>query len=184
MDKAVFMNVVERRCCLLNIRHKLFRVRKAPAAIFLAKEVMDSFGCILHYQVWSSILDLTEVIDWQDIGMLQVSNALCLVKKAVLPFFVELLGAQHFECQDTAKWRRFAHFVNMAIGTCAYKSDYFIDADARSFNQKVTSFTGFSIRGIFMPPTRSRIQTTSQYSTLPLHVFRSMISAFHYISTL
>jgi hypothetical protein len=30
--------------------------------------------------------------------VLQVSNTLRLVKEAVLPFFVELLGAQHFEC--------------------------------------------------------------------------------------
>ena len=89
--------------------------------------------------------------------MLQVSNTLRLVKEAVLPFFVELLGTQHFECQYTAEWRRFAHLVNVAVGACANEGDYFVNTDVRSLDQKVASCTGFGSRGIFMSPARSRI---------------------------
>src|SRR6516225_7156544 len=63
MNETMLMNEVERRCCLLDIWHKLFRVCKAPAAIFFTKEVVDSFWRIFHYQVGSSILNLTKVID-------------------------------------------------------------------------------------------------------------------------
>ena len=89
--------------------------------------------------------------------MLQVSKSLCLIKEAVLPFFVELLGAQHFECQYTTERRRFAHLVNVAVGACANEGDYFVNTDVRSLDQKVASFTGFGSRGIFMSPTCSRI---------------------------
>src|SRR5205823_1367410 len=144
MYETMLMNEVERRSCLLDIWHKLFRVCKAPTTIFFTEEVMDSFRRIFHYQVGSSILNLTKVIDRQNVGMLQMSNALRLVKETVLPFFVELLGAQHFECQYATEWRRFTHLVNVAIGACANKSDYFVDANVSSLNEKVTSFTGFS----------------------------------------
>ena len=123
---------------------------------------MDSFWRVLHYQVGSSILNLTEVKYRKDVGVLQVSNALRFVKEAVLPFFVELLGAQNFECQYATEWRRFAYLVNVAVGACANEGDYFVDTDMRSLDQKVASFTGFSFRGIFVSPACSRIQTTGQ----------------------
>src|SRR6266516_1075257 len=134
MNKAMLMNKVEGGCRLLNIWHKLFRVYKAPAAIFFTEEVMDSFWRVLHHQVGTSILNLTEVIDREDVGVLQVSNALRFVKEAVLPFFVELLGAQHFECQYATEWRRFAYLVNMAEGARANEGDYFVDTDMRSLD--------------------------------------------------
>src|SRR6266566_2508442 len=95
VNKAVLVNVVKRCCCLLNIWHKLFCVYKSPAAIFFAKEVMNSFRRILHDQVGAFILYLTKVINREDIGVLQVSNALRLVKKAVSSLFVELVCAQY-----------------------------------------------------------------------------------------
>src|SRR6516165_6136812 len=100
---------------------------------------MDCFWRVLHHQVGSSILNLSEVIYWKDVGVLQVSNALRLVKEAVLPFFVELLGAQHFERQNAAEWCGFAYLVNMAEGACANEGDYFVDTDARSLDQEVAS---------------------------------------------
>jgi hypothetical protein len=54
----------------------------------------------------------------------------------------------------------------MAEGACADEGDYFVDADARSLDQKVASFAGFSFCGIFMSPACSRIQTTGQKSIL------------------
>src|SRR6266487_337767 len=162
VNKAMLMNIVEDGCRLLDIWHKLFCIRKAPAAIYFTKEVMDSFWRVLHHQVGTSILNLTKVIDRKDVGVLQMSNALCFVKEAVLPFFVELLGTQNFECQYATEWRRFAYLVNVAVGACANQGDYFVDTDMRSFDQKVASFTGFCFRGIFMSPACSRIQTTGQ----------------------
>src|SRR5438067_4703143 len=162
VNKAILVNVVQGRCRLLNIWYKLFGVCKPPAAIFFTKEIVNSFGSILHHQVGSSILNLTEVIDREDVRVLQVSNALRLFKEAVLPFFVELLGAQHFERHYAAEWCRFTYLVNMAVGACANEGDYFVDTNLGSLDQKVASFTGFGSYGIFMFPACSRIQTTGQ----------------------
>ena len=86
-----------------------------------------------------------------------MGNALRLVKEAVPPLFVELIGAQYLERQYAAEWRRFTYLVDMAVGACANEGDYFVDTDVCSLDKKVASFTGFGSRGIFMSPACSRI---------------------------
>jgi hypothetical protein len=97
MNEAILVDVEERGCGLFYVWHKLFGVCKSPTAIFSAKEVMDSFRRVLHYQVRTSVCKLAEVIDRQNIGMLQVGDTLRLVKKAVLALFVELIYTQYLE---------------------------------------------------------------------------------------
>src|SRR6266568_3962195 len=119
VNETILVNVIQRGCRLLDIRHKLFGVCKPPATIFFAKEVMNSFRCVLHHQIGSSILYLPEVVDWKDVGVLQMSNALCLVKETISPFFIELFGTQHLERKYAAEWRGFTYLVDMTVGACA-----------------------------------------------------------------
>src|SRR5215831_11661107 len=69
VNEAILVDVEERGCGLLYVWHKLFGVCKSPAAIFSAKEVVDSFRRVLHHEVGASICKLAEVIHWQNIGM-------------------------------------------------------------------------------------------------------------------
>src|SRR5690349_7203706 len=157
----MLVNKEESRCRLLYVWHKLFGVYWPPAAIFFTKKVVDRFWRVVHDQVRSTIFYLSKVVDWQDVWVLQVSDALCLVEEAILPFLVELFGAQYFEGQHTAERSRFAYLVHVAVAACAYESHHFVDTDTRSFDEKVTSCTSFGFRGVFMTSTHAGIETTS-----------------------
>ena len=157
VNETMLVYEVESGSCLLDVWYKLFGVCEAPAAIFLSEKVMDRFWRVFHHQVRSPILNLSKVIDWQVVWMLQVGDMLCLVKEATLPFFVELFGAQYFQRQYTAERGWFANFVHMAIAACAYECNHFVDTDTRSLDQKVASFTGFGFRGVFMSSTHAGI---------------------------
>ena len=94
--------------------------------------------------------------------MLQVCNAPCLVKKVSQRLLVELVNAQHFQCQDTAEWRWFAHLVDMPICACADVGDDLIDANTRSLYEKVAALADFRGLGVLMSPACVWIQTTGQ----------------------
>ena len=86
---------------LLEIWHKLFSKCSSSAAIGPAKKIIDCLRRIFHDKVGPLILELTKVVDWQNIAVLQVGNAPRFVKKVAKSFLVKLVDTQHLECQDT-----------------------------------------------------------------------------------
>ena len=94
--------------------------------------------------------------------MLHVGDALSLGKKTLTCLLVELVNAQHFQCQDTAEWRWFAHLVDMPIRACADVGDDLIDANTRSLYEKVAALADFRGLGVLMSPACAWIQTTGQ----------------------
>ncbi len=56
VNETVLMEVKERRCCLLEIWHKLLCIGKSPGAVFSAKKVMNGLRRILYHQVRATIL--------------------------------------------------------------------------------------------------------------------------------
>src|SRR5579883_1208498 len=128
----------------------------------LEKEIEDCARRVLHYQVGASIAQLAKVVNGQDIGMLQVGDALGLVKEAVASLLRELLDAQHFEGQNTTERSRLAHLIDMTIAAGADKSDHLVIANARPLHQKITAPACDGLRRILVRAAHAWIQTMSQ----------------------
>src|SRR5205823_2413630 len=156
------VNETQRSSCLLQIGNKLFGEGSSSTTVRPAKKIIDGLRGIFHNKVRPLILQLTEVVDWQDIAVLQVGNTPRFIEKVAQRFLVELVDTQYFECQDTAQGCGFTHLIDMAVAACADEGDDFVDADMCSFNQEVAARATDSISGDLVSPAGACIQTTSQ----------------------
>ena len=139
VNQPILMHKAQRISCLPHVRYQLLCVSDSSTAIITTEEVIDCLGRVLHHQVGAFILQLAEVIDWQDIWMLQVCNAPCLVKKVSQRLLVELVEAQHFKGHNAAERRRLTYLVDMTIAACANEGEDFVAADMRTLHEKVTA---------------------------------------------